>query len=673
MQLTLVRYVVAGVLLAGSLGANLPCIAQTNVATWHNDVARTGQNLNEALLTPARVKVQTFGLLATVAVDGRVDAQPLYQSALSIDGGTHNILFIATAHGSVYAADADSGVIYWKRSLLGVGETPSDDRSCNQVSPEIGIVSTPVIDRSAGLHGSIFLVAMSKDAAGNYHQRIHSLDLLSGAEQHDSPVLVQATFPGSGDGSAGGTVTFDPVQYVNRPALLLAKGNLYIAWGSHCDFRPYSGWMLAYHETNLQQVSVLNVAPNGSEAAFWNAGSGPAADSNGNIFASTGNGTFDTVLNGQGLPSHGDYGNSLLKLNGATLAPLDYWTMYNSNAESANGVDFGSGGVMLLPDQSDAAGKVWHLAIAAGKDSNLYVANRDNLGHYDAANDGTLYQQVTAALPGGVWSSPAYFNGRVYYAAVGDYLRSFPVVSAQLTTRGGLTTTNRFGYPGATPSVSALGSANAIVWATENTNPAVLHAYDAVSLAELYNSNQAAGSRDHFGAGNKFILPTIANGKVYVGTTSSVAIFGFIRQTPPPLADGDYVLLNDASRLVLDDPESSTASGIALYQWAPNGGANQHWFLSYNGNGFYTIQNTSSSLFATDPGGAKTSGISLVQAQALGNVSQLWSLRAVGTSYVITNKATGLAFDDREGTLAEGPHVILWPPDGGLNQSWTFE
>ena len=654
---------------------SLPSHAQNDVLTWHNDIARTGQNLSESILTPALVNSTNFGLIANVAVDGKVDAQPLYASAITLPGqGTHNILYIATEHDSVYAVNADSGTIYWQKSLLAAGETTSDDRNCGQVTPEIGITSTPVIDRSAGAHGTIFLVAMSKDASGNYYQRIHALDLTTGAEQANSPVVVQATYPGTGDGSSNGVVTFSPGQYKERPGLLLMNGALYTSWGSHCDDRPYAGWLMAYSENTLKQTSVIDFAPNGSDAALWNAGAGPAADSSGNIYVALANGTFDTTLTAAGFPSGGDYGNAIAKLalQNGKLNVLDYWTMYNSDSESNGDVDLGSGGLMVLPNQVDSTGTTRYLAVAAGKDNNLYLVDRNNMGHYDANNDGTIYQQLSGALPGGVWSSPAYFNGNIYYGSVGSNLRAFQLSQAKLVTSAVQTTSTTFAYPGTTPSVSAYGAANGIVWATENTNPAVLHAYEAGNLdAELYNSNQA-GTRDHFGAGNKYIVPTIVNGKVYVGTTNSVGIFGFVRQSAPLLADGPYVMTNANSQLVLDDPASSQASGVAMYQWPANGGLNQRWFFSFNGNGYYTIQNVSSKLFLTDPGSASSYGVSLEQNTPLNTDAQLWSLTSTSSGLVIKNKATGLVIDDSGLTKATGAHIILWPPNNGLNQSWTL-
>ncbi len=512
--------------------ASLPALAQTDVLTWHNDTARTGRNLAEHILTPANVRASGFGKLFEVPVDGKVDAQPLYVSALALPGrGTHNVVLSATEHDSVYAFDADTGTVYWHVSLLGNGETPSDPRNCNQVRPEIGITATPVIDRKAGTHGTVYLVAMSKDTAGKYHQRLHALDLTTGGEEFSGPRDVQATYPGTGDNSSNGFVVFDPAQYKSRPGLLLSRGTVYTSWGSHCDIRPYTGWVLGYNETSLAQTSVYNFASNGNDAALWNAGAGPAADAAGNIYVSLGNGTFDTALTAQGFPAGNDFGNSLVKLSPGNGMPgiADYWTMYNSNAESGQDTDLGSGGAMLLPGFQDNIGKTRNLIVAAGKDTNLYIADTANLGKYDASSNATLYQELAGALPGGIWSSPAYFYGRVYYGPVNSPLRAFVIHAARLSSSPASVSATSFTYPGTTPSVSANGISNAIVWAVENTSPAVLHAYDATNLSrEFYNSNQAASGRDQFGPGNKFITPTIANGKVFLGTQNSVAVFGLI-------------------------------------------------------------------------------------------------------------------------------------------------
>ena len=502
----------------------------TDVLTYHNDNARTGQNLNETTLTTSNVNSTNFGKLFTISADGQVNAEPLYLSNLTINQATHNALFVASEHGTVYAFDADTGTMLWKISTLQAGETTSDDHGCGQISPEIGITSTPVIDRSAGTHGTIYVVAMSKDGAGNYHQRLHALDITTGAEEFGGPQNIQATFPGTGDNSANGTVTFDPGQYAQRSGLLLMNGVIYTAWTSHCDARPYTGWIISYDQKTLAQVSALNLTPNGNEGAIWMSGAGPAADTSGNIFVLDANGSFDTSLNASGFPSQGDYGNAFLKLSttGNKLAVADYFEMANQAQENGADTDLGSGGALVLPDLMDNSGKTWHLAAGAGKDSNIYLVDRDSMGKFSASAN-NIHQELAGVLAGGIWSMPAYFNNTLYYGPVGNTIKAFAIGNAQLGASPTSQTAITFTYPGATPSISAYGTSNAILWATENTNPAVLHAYDATNLTrELYNSNQASAGRDQFGAGNKFITPMIVNGKVYVGTTTGVGVFGLL-------------------------------------------------------------------------------------------------------------------------------------------------
>ena len=498
--------------------------------TYHNDNARTGWNSQEVLLTPANVNVTKFGRLFTIPVDGKVDAQPLYAPSVSIPGsGVHNVLYVATEHDSVYAFDADTGAQYWHVSMLNAGETTSDTRGCGQVTPEIGITATPVINLGADPNGAIYVVAMSKDASGNYFQRLHALDLSTGAELVGGPRDIQASYPGTGAGSSGGIVHFDPGQYKERPGLLLLNGKIYTAWSSHCDYNPYTSWIIAYDQATLAQTNVINLTPNGSEGALWNSGAGLTADSSGNIYQMTGNGTFDTTLDGTGFPNRHDYGNAFVKLStSGTLSVADYFTMSDTVSESNGDVDLGSGGALLLPDMVDGQAQTRHLMIGAGKDQRIYLLDRDNLGKFNANNNnGNAYQVLPGALPGGVWSMPAYFNGNVYFGSVGGPIRAFHLNNARLGASPASQSAHSFGYPGATPSVSSNGTSNGIVWVAENSSPAVLHAYDANNLAnELYNSSQAAGGRDNFGLGNKFITPTIANGKVYVGTRSSVGVFG---------------------------------------------------------------------------------------------------------------------------------------------------
>jgi hypothetical protein len=522
-----------------TLALTLAASSGVNVTTYHNDNARDGWNASEITLTPQNVTVNTFGKLSELPVDGKVDAQPLYVSGLSIASQTHNVLIVVTENASAYAFDADSGTLLWKVTALGANETPSDDHGCNQITPQIGITGTPVIDLANGPNGTVFFVAMSKDASSNYHQRLHALDLTTGAELSGSPSEIQATFPGNGYGSTNGAQVFDPGQYAERVGLLLMNSQLYLAWTSHCDDDPYTGWLMAYSETTLQQTSVLNLTPNGpstphygdGEGAVWMSGAGLAGDTQGNIFFLDANGTFDSTLTASGFPSSGDFGNSFMKVSTAenVLAAADYFAAYNLQSESDADQDLGSGGAMLLPDQTDATGVVRHLAVGAGKDTNIYVVNRDNMGKFNASSNNAIYQEIPDALSGGAFSMAALFDNTVYYAGVGGPLMAFPITNALLAISPASKSANTFAYPGATPSVSSNGSQNGIIWAIENQNGAgVLHAYDPSNIpTELYDSNQAANGRDNF-SDNKYVTPTIANGKVFVGTQTSVAVFGLL-------------------------------------------------------------------------------------------------------------------------------------------------
>ena len=500
---------------------------QANVLTWHNDVARTGQNLQETILAPSNVNSTNFGLLfAPLATDGKVDAQPLYVPAFGIAGGTYNVLYVATENDTVYAFDADSGAQLWSQTVLLAGETASDDRGCSQVTPQIGITSTPVIDLKGGPHGTIYLVAMSKDTSGNYHQRLHALDMVTHTEEFGGPIDIQATYPSTGPQSSNGVVTFDPKQYKDRAALLLSKSVIYTSWASHCDADPYSAWIMGYNKSTLAQVSVLNLTPNGAKGSIWQAGAGPAADATGDLYFLMANGTFDTTLNANGFPSQGDYGNAFMNLSTTSgLAVADYFTMDNTVSESNGDVDLGSGGAMLLPALNDAQGNPHELAVGAGKDGNAYVVDRNNMGEYNGSSN-AVYQQF--ALGGSVFSSPAWFKNTMYYGAVGQQLQAFQYSGGSFGLSSQTSIPNGFGYPGATPSISANGNSNGIVWAVQTGSPAVLYAFDARNLSELYDSTQAANSRDSFGTGITFATPTVANGKVFVGTTNGVGVFGLL-------------------------------------------------------------------------------------------------------------------------------------------------
>jgi hypothetical protein len=510
-----------------------PTATAPDITTFHDNNSRDGLNAQETTLTLTNVNSTQFGKVGFDSVDGLVDAEPLFLSGVSAGGSTRNVLYVATEHDSVYAFDADSGTQIWKTSVLGSGESTSDARGCGQVGPEIGITATPVIDRKQGANGTIYVVAMSKDSSGNYHQRLHALDITTGSEISGSPTEIAATYPGAGDGSSNGTNTFDPKMYKERAALLLSGGNIYIGWSSHCDFSPYTGWVMAYSASTLKQTSVLNLTPNGGDGSIWMSGDGIAADSAGNLFLLDANGKFDTSLDANKFPSNGDFGNSILKLatTSGKLSVADYFVQYNTVSASGADQDLGSGGIVLLPDVKDSTGATRHLLVGGGKDQNLYIADRDNLGKFNAggSDNSNIYQELSGV--GAIFSTPAFFNGVLYLGTVGGPLRAFPITTGKLATSPSSQTAISFAYPGTSPAVSANGTQNGIVWALESHtgSPAVLHAYDATNLAkELYNSKQAASGRDSFGNGNKFITPLVVNGKVYIGTPNGVAVFGLI-------------------------------------------------------------------------------------------------------------------------------------------------
>ncbi len=404
----------------------VPTATNVDIVTYHDDVARTGLNPNETALTPSDVTSSSSDSCAHLPSTRLVDGQPLYLANLSVAGQAQNVVFAVTEHDSVYAFNADTGSQLWKRSVLGTNETTSGDHDCSQITPEIGITSTPVIDRSAGPLGTIFVVGMSQDQSGAYHQRLHALDVTTGAELTGSPTEITAAYTGAGANSSGGKVVFDPGQYAERAALLLLNGTIYLGWTSHCDAEPYTGWLMGYSESSLAQTTVLNLTPNGSDGAIWMSGAGMAADSSGNIYFLDANGTFDTTLTTSGFPSSGDFGNSFLKVSTAErnsrccrlLRAIQYCYRIQTTI------------LILAPAKHSIArpygltGTVHHLAVGAGKDQNIYVVNRDSMGKFSPQNDAPIYQQIAGAI-GRVYSMPAYFNNTVYYGAVSDTLKAF--------------------------------------------------------------------------------------------------------------------------------------------------------------------------------------------------------------------------------------------------------
>ncbi len=533
--------------------ASVPVVVSNYAGTFthHNDVARTGQNNNEMALTTGNVNRTQFGKLFSYPVDGYTYAEPLYVPNVNVSGsGFHNVVYVATEHDSIFAFDADnpqSGSLcpgsstahcLWKTSFInagaGVTSIPKQDVEVGvDLVPEVGITGTPVIDPA---NETLYVMVRTKEVSGStasYVQRLHALDITTGAEKTNSPVVIQASVKGTGSGNDGhGNVPFDPLRQNNRAALLLLNGVVYIAWASLEDIAPYHGWIIGYDENTLQQVSVFNDTPNGSDGGIWQGGGGLLADASGNIFFATGNGTFDVFKGGS------DYGVGFLKLTptGNTLPVTDYFVPFNQaymNLELIN-QDLASGGPMLLPDQ---AGPFPHLALACGKTGTLYLMNRDSLGGYNTAGDQivqALYFTIgVASLPSGNWGTIAYFQNQIYVGGIKDHLKAYPI-SQSLLSAGPLSMGPEvFGYPGPTPVISSNGSLNGIVWivqsdASAQGGPAVLRALDAANIShELYNSTQA-GKRDTAGPAVKFSTPTVANGKVFVATQTELDVYGLL-------------------------------------------------------------------------------------------------------------------------------------------------
>jgi hypothetical protein len=507
-----------------SATVDLTVTQTTATVTLRNDVARTGQNLRESVLTPASVSAASFGKIGLLSVDGQVDAQPLFLSNVELSGAsTRDVLYVATEQGSMYAFDAGSGAVLWHSSLLGSGEAPTSSSSCGQPG-EAAITSTPAIDRARGPNGAIYVVASSVDGGGNSIQRLHALDAATGAELFGGPAAIEASTGTAATRSGSALTRFDPAQYNAQAGLLLLNGQLYASWSANCSSASGSVWIMNFDAATLALNSSLILQETSGQNRAAASGSGLAADAAGNIYFFDGYGALGAATNASPDSNQGAAGNAFLRLSSSkSLSVLDSSNIFGTLRGSAGDAQPGLGGALVLPDLADASGAIWHLAVGAGRDASIYVVNRDSLG-------ASVYQELDGALSSnGVYGMPAYFNQTVYFGAAGDAIKAFAIRSARLSTSRSSETSTIFGGSGATPSISANGTTNAILWAVENGDTAVLHAYDATNLSrELYNSSQAAKGRDGLGSSN-FIAPLVANGKVYVGGNRNVAIFGLLK------------------------------------------------------------------------------------------------------------------------------------------------
>ena len=538
-----------------SASASVVVSGYTGTLTHHNDTYRTGQNNDEAALTTGNVNKTQFGKLFSYPVDGQTYAQPLWMPNVNINGTMHNVVFVATENDSVYAFDADSAALnpnpLWHTSFINppnVTPIPADLVEVGQdLSPQVGITSTPVIDP---VNGILYVEARTWEQTpplgqcnnpappNNFVHRLHALNLTTGAEMPGSPIIVCASVRGTGYDNSSGVINFNTQRQNQRPALLLLNGTVYLGFGALEDIDYYHGWILGYtynQTSGFTQQYVYNDTPNGQKGGIWQAGGGLLADSSGYIYAATGNGTFDANNNNI------DYGTAFLKLtpNGTSLTVADYFTPMNQdfiNLEAIN-ADLASAGPMLIPDQSSS---IPHLAVACGKTGTIYLMNRDLLGEYNTAEDNVveaLYNTIgTTSVPTGNWGTPAFFNNQIYIQGIDDPMHQYtlalspsPLLSAAPTALS----QDVIGYASPTPVISSNGALNGIVWLVQASNApdaaGVLRAYDAANIAhELYNSS-LAGSRDKAGLDNKFATPTVANGKVYMPGSQELDVYGLLQ------------------------------------------------------------------------------------------------------------------------------------------------
>jgi len=503
--------------------------SKAQIVTSQYDNQRTGTTHSEKTLTPQNVNVRQFGRLGAFKVDGAVYAQPLFLPGVAIPGkGTHNVLFVATEHGSLYAFDADGPGTppLWQVSLVGQAASPVPARAvaCPFIEPEIAITPTPVIDLKTGtLYVLVRSMIGHPFAANEYSQHLHAIAITTGAEKFGGPKRISASVRGRGAGTLNGQVAFDPLRENPRASLLLVGGSVYLTWASSCDVGPYHGWVMAYDPATLEQQAVLNVTPDGEEGGIWASDTGPAADAAGNVYVPTGNGTFDAASGGR------DYGDSELKLarQGQSLAIRDYFTPYNQESISSNDADLGSSGPLLLPD---GRGPHPHLLLQPTKASMLYVIDRDHMGQFNRDGDAVVERLPMA---GEAYGAMAYWNGHVFFAPSDDRLRDYALQNGKLVLSS--SSSIKFENPGATPSVSALADQNAVVWAvsTKTWNgadkSAVLYAFDARDIREPIYTSEQNSERDRAALATRFVFPVVVNGRVYFGARGEVEVYGLLK------------------------------------------------------------------------------------------------------------------------------------------------
>ena len=632
--------------------------AQTPILTHHYDNARTGQNTSETILTPANVSSGAFGKLFALTADGYVYAQPLYVPNLVIpSNGTHNVIFIATEHDSVYAYDADNGALLWFRTFLSSGVTtlsPSDVGNTQDIHPEMGITGTPVIDPAMT---TMYVVVNTKESAGLIY-RLHALDITTGLDKL-TPVMLTGSVPGTAPDGANGIVPFNPQWANQRPGLLLYKGFLFIGFASHGDNGPWHGWILGYNASTLAQTGIWNTSPNGKGNGIWGAGSGLAVDANGSLYVSTGNGDFTTTVPAPPPSTTIDYGDSIVRVslaNGVPV-PVDYFTPYNQQSLDNADTDVGSGGVLIPPTQG---GPFPDILIQAGKQGSMYVVNRDKMtndgSHYcnGCTSDPEIIQTVTGS--GGLWSMPSYWNGNVYTWGNGSNLKAFSLVNGRLSTSATSQSAESSGFPGSTVAISSNGTTNGIVWAVEtdaypSNGPAILRAYDATDVATLWWGSNITGGGNTLGPAVKFVVPVVTNGKVYVGAQYEVDVFGIINPA------------NQAVAPTFNPPAGSYAGSISVTLSTTTPNAN----IYYTTDG--TLPSTASTVYTGTPIPLSVTTTLKAIAVAEGLIQSNDSTAA----YVLASQTAPPSFSPAPGSYLSAQMVALTDDTAGATIYYTTD
>ena len=631
-----------------------PALSHTqNVLTQHNDNNRDGVNANETVLTPSNVNVNQFGMLFKVAVDDQVYAQPLVVSGINISGGTHAVVYIATTNNSVYAFDANTGTQYWHVNL-GTAFTIQDGGfTCQDVLATSGIMSTPVINLA---NNTLYVVAETY-VNGTAAHKLHALSLSTGAEQSGSPVQITAS-------------EFNSVDENQRTGLLLANGNIYFSFAGHCDQGSWKGLTFAYNATTLAQVAVFNASPNDNGAGIWQSGNGLSADSSGNVYIVTGNGTWDGESN---------FSETFLK-TGSSLNLLDWHTPSDYASLDSGDEDLTSSGALLMSGTS--------LVVAGGKDGVLHLVNTGNMGHLGDSSAVQNWQATSSHI-----HSLIYWNSNLYLWGQSDYLRVYKFNGSIFnTTPQYELSTQAIGHPGGSLSLSASGTTNGILWAATNsqgqsgglgawhmTEPGILYAYNASTIAALWN-NEENPTRDDCNNYAKFTDPTISNGKVYLASfgtaqtkSGQLCVYGELATGTDLIPNGTYVITSVHSGQAIDDPGGSTTNGKDMQQYTVNNGTNQRWMVTNLGSNVITLTNVASGQLLDVVAASKSNSALVDQWPANGQTNQQWNVISVGGgAYELTSVNSGLALDVSGGGTTVGEAIDQYPYQGNPWQQWIF-